>query len=172
MKGLKLRLTLFASITLIALSIICKEAITLLTEYSYSDLMFFPVRALELLGIDLLIFCIFAFLVGRKIDDREFPSRLKDKGFAVYFLAAGAILASVDAVRDAVLQANASTAPASASVPSMFFLWLGIGSLLSLHEVEDKEKRMRAIRASLSIAASLIFLALYVFNWIYAMSLA
>ncbi len=167
MKGLKLRMTFFASITMIAISVIFKEAINL-TEHNFSDMMFFPVRAIELLGLDLFVFAIGAFLIGRKNDEASFPGKLKEKSMAKAFFFAGAILAGVDAFRDSILQANAQTAPASLAVPGVFFLWIGVGSLMSLGEVEGDAKTYRIARAVLSLIVFAGCAALYVLNWISA----
>ncbi len=172
MKGLKLKMTFFASVTMIAISIIFKEAISLLTEYNFSDRMFFPVRMLELLGLDLLIFSAGAFLIGRKKDEVTFPGKLKEKTMAKVFFTVGALLASVDALRDSILQANSNTAPASLAVPGVFFLWIGVGSLMSLAEVEGEAKTYRIVRSVLSLTVSVGCAAVYALNWISAIASA
>lgn len=165
MKGMKLRITVFAAVVMIALSEIFRAAI-LLTEYDYSAAAFAPVRAVGLIGVNLLIFSLGAFLIGRKRDDREFPSKLRNTRFTALFISVGTALSLADCIRNSILYPD--TISASFATLFAFFLWLGIGSLMSLSEVLGTEKRNRMLRSMLSLAVSAISLAAYIFGWISA----
>ncbi len=164
MKQRSVKIPVIISVTVLVICTVLRSALTLDEGIRYTDFAMWPARAVEHLALSLLVYCFFAFFIGRKLDEPTFPGKLLEVPFTRIFYALGTILASADAVKDAMRYPE--DVKASLAVPGAVFLWLGVGSLLSLSEVEGEARLMRTVRSVLSLTVSALSFAAYVLWWL------